>query len=534
MVKHISPDQVRCFATASSIPTDQRYHNTSEWFIDSGASDHFTGSNKSFISFEEISPFPITLGDDSVVYVTGKGTLKLNLDNGQILHLKDVLYSPHFGDNNLLSIPKFATVGCTVTFQDHRVFIRDGNDSIASGTLCPKAGLYALDQRSSMALKVLKKPHTESLELWHRRYGHINYGYIRETAHTVSGLHFSSTKVESPCDPCELGKSTRSSIYPKEDPPGVLDILTIDIWGPAQVVSLTGNTYFINIKTKAGKYVTVKFLTDRKSFFEALIEVIAYLETQTGLKVKQIRLDGAPEFRSKRMDSWAKKRGTLLAFTTFYTPEQNASERGMRTIANAMRSMLVDSGLPQEFWEEAAATSVYLANRSFNPKVSMTPFEALYGRRPDVDHLRIFGSLAYVHIPKESADWHKILPRAFKGILTGYGGSGYRIFNPQTRRFAVTNHCTIYEGVKGALLLPSPDGSPAPSLPSLPSLEDISNQHEQNTVPTLAEDDFDDDEVLYGNTIIVAHPGDSPDLELGGDYSDIDSQPGGESPDRAS
>jgi hypothetical protein len=95
----------------------------------------------------------------------------------------------------------------------------------------------------------------------------------------------------------------------------------IDIWGPAQVVSLTGNTYFINIKTKAGKYVTVKFLTNRKSFFKALIEVIVYLETQTGLKVKQIRLNRAPEFRSKRIDSWAKKRGTLLAFTTFYTPE---------------------------------------------------------------------------------------------------------------------------------------------------------------------------------------------------------------------
>jgi hypothetical protein len=195
------------------------------------------------------------------------------------LHLKDVLYSPYFGDNNLLSIPKFTTIGYTVTFQDHRVFIRDRNNSIASGMLCPKVGLYALDQRSSMALKVLKKPYTESLELWHRRYGHINYGYIRETAYIVSGLHFSSTKVESPCDPCELSKSTRSSIYSKEDPPSVLDILTIDIWGLTQVVSLTGNTYFINIKTKARKYITVKFLTNRKSFFEALIEVIVYLET---------------------------------------------------------------------------------------------------------------------------------------------------------------------------------------------------------------------------------------------------------------
>jgi hypothetical protein len=154
-----------------------------------------------------------------------------------------------------------------------------------------------------MALKVLKKPYTESLELWHRRYGYINYGYIYEIVYIVSGLHFSSTKVESPCDPYKLSKSTRSSIYPKEDPPGVLDILIIDIWGPAQVVSLIGNTYFINIKTKARKYITIKFLTNRKSFFKALIEVIAYLETQTSLKVKQIRLDKAPEFRSKRMDS---------------------------------------------------------------------------------------------------------------------------------------------------------------------------------------------------------------------------------------
>jgi hypothetical protein len=74
-----------------------------------------------------------------------------------------------------------------------------------------------------------------------------------------------------------------------------------------------------------------------------------------------------------------------------------------------MRLILVDLGLPQEFWEEAAAMSVYLANRSFNLKVSMTLFEALYGRRPDVDYLCIFGSLVYVYIPKELANWHKIL-----------------------------------------------------------------------------------------------------------------------------
>jgi hypothetical protein len=45
------------------------------------------------------------------------------------------------------------------------------------------------------------------------------------------------------------------------------------------VVSLTGNTYFINIKIKARKYIIVKFLTNKKLFFKALIKVIAYLKT---------------------------------------------------------------------------------------------------------------------------------------------------------------------------------------------------------------------------------------------------------------
>jgi hypothetical protein len=45
--------------------------------------------------------------------------------------------------------------------------------------------------------------------------------------------------------------------------------------------------------------------------------------------------------------------------------------------------------------------SIYLANKSFNPKVSITLFEALYSRRPNVDYLYIFGLLVYIYIPKE-------------------------------------------------------------------------------------------------------------------------------------
>ncbi|EJD38282.1 hypothetical protein AURDEDRAFT_172664 [Auricularia subglabra TFB-10046 SS5] len=48
----------------------------------------------------------------------------------------------------------------------------------------------------------------------------------------------------------------------------------------------------------------------------------------------------------------------------------------------------------------------------------MTPFEVWYGRKPDVSHLRAFGSLAYTVVPadlRESFDSHYA-----KAICLGY------------------------------------------------------------------------------------------------------------------
>ena len=48
------------------------------------------------------------------------------------------------------------------------------------------------------------------------------------------------------------------------------------------------------------------------------------------------------------------------------------------------------------------ATAVYLRNRSPTTTVKgMTPCEALTGEKPRVDTLRVFGCLAYTHIPKD-------------------------------------------------------------------------------------------------------------------------------------
>jgi hypothetical protein len=73
-------------------------------------------------------------------------------------------------------------------------------------------------------------------------------------------------------------------------------------------------------------------------------------------------------------------------------------------------------------------TAVYLRNRSPTARLgATTPFEAYKGRKPDLSHLRVFGSQAWVHVPKENRK--KLDDKAVEGTLMGYGETSllYRI-----------------------------------------------------------------------------------------------------------
>ena len=51
------------------------------------------------------------------------------------------------------------------------------------------------------------------------------------------------------------------------------------------------------------------------------------------------------------------------------------------------------------FWAAAMSTANYLRNRSPTTALEVTPYEAWYGTRPGLGHIRIFGCQAYAHVP---------------------------------------------------------------------------------------------------------------------------------------
>jgi hypothetical protein len=77
-------------------------------------------------------------------------------------------------------------------------------------------------------------------------------------------------------------------------------------------------------------------------------------------------------------------------------------------------------------------TAIYVQNRSPHRILKdMTLEEAFSGKKPNVEHLRIFGCPVYFHIPKDKMN--KLEPSGKKGIFVGYNESSkaYRIYIPE-------------------------------------------------------------------------------------------------------
>ena len=111
--------------------------------------------------------------------------------------------------------------------------------------------------------------------------------------------------------------------------------------------------------------------------------------------------------------------------------------------------MLKGKNMSNGFSTEAINTVVYLKNRS--PTKSLhhkTPFEALYGYKPIVSHLRVFGSKEFSHVFKE--DRRKLDAKAINCYFLGCcdDHKTYKIFDPRTHKVFARKDVLFHEHVK--------------------------------------------------------------------------------------
>ncbi|UYV73839.1 hypothetical protein LAZ67_11001072 [Cordylochernes scorpioides] len=159
---------------------------------------------------------------------------------------------------------------------------------------------------------------------------------------------------------------------------------------------------FVCFKDDFTKYRSVYFLKEKSQVIEKLEQFL--LETKTtGHIVKEILTDGGKEFVNKEASKITNKYGINHRITMPYTPQQNGSaERENRTLIEAARSMIYAKNMSLKLWAEAVNTATYVLNRTGPTQIEgKTPYEIWFDKKTAVDHLRIFGTECFVHVPDE-------------------------------------------------------------------------------------------------------------------------------------
>jgi hypothetical protein len=274
-----------------------------------------------------------------------------------------------------------------------------------------------------------------------------------------------SNSIRQMCETCVMTKHTATTVHEPIRPTiRRLQRVYADLWGPlSDPPSLAGNSYSLILVDDYTRRSWVKFIPSKDMTYSVICVWIPEVEAESGEKLSALRVDGGGEFTSIALERYCKEHGIKLEYSAPYMHTENSvAERTWRTIDTMKNALLIDSGLPLNFWAEAMDTANYLrnllpstkSNTNEGEKNVIIPEERWTGTRQNVSHLKIFGSLAYVFIPKETRKKGDTA-RTWKGIFVGYSNTHKkaRVWIPDLHLAREVSDPKIDEANKGADLL---------------------------------------------------------------------------------
>lgn len=215
-----------------------------------------------------------------------------------------------------------------------------------------------------------------------------------------------SNDMEPCCDVCIKAKHQQRferKKVPHSTKP--FELIHSDLCGPLSH-SIGSAGYYIAYIDDCTRYTEVYLLVTKTSaeIISKFNHYKAWVDSQ-GYRIKRFRCDnGKGEYNNADFLQMLGDNGISYEPSPPYTQHKNGvSERMIQTLNSKVRCLLLDADLPMRFWGEAIKTACYIHRRTPTPSLpeGKSPFEMLYGKQPQVHHLRRFGCTVYRHIPKQ-------------------------------------------------------------------------------------------------------------------------------------
>lgn len=403
-----------------------------EWGVDTMASVHICGDKSKFVgSLKPCRAVEVKVADGAVVTAKLSGTVVIHaqtVDKSKTLKylLSGVLYHPNFS-LNLISWVKLKKQNWQLHSTESETYlISPARNKIALQTVDDVVVLHGIDDPNDAKVCAISSTSVSSppiktagdLMKAHQRFGHLGVDAlikVLKAAKTddVGALEMSEADLKIArdevlnCIPCAQAKGTRTAFGHRGLDRGAVpfEVLHMDTY---QVKYVGRNDqimreYGVVVIDPYSEWVAFIHANHKDKIPGELLKLFRHIANQTGDHLKRLHCDGGTEFINAVLKDWCNRHGVEIHPPPAGTPQLNGiAERHVRILKDTVRTLLIQSSLPMRYWTIATEHYVCLRNRThIGDATGMTPYEAMYKRKPSLQHFSVFGCDAYYHVPRE-------------------------------------------------------------------------------------------------------------------------------------
>lgn len=271
------------------ITTNKGEQTSDVWYLDTGCSNHMTGHREWLSDFDATKKTQVSLADHSKLTAEGKGTISPVIPGGRPALVKEVFHVPHL-KCNLISVGQLVEKGFSVTIDKRGLRLFDPKGKFVLKSVLSKNRTFKANITTSAPQCLLTTSTNQEAYLWHQRYGHLNFKSLSDlrSISMVSGI----PKLHVPdrvFSACLAGKQTRlpfvKSIQLRAQ--HVLDVVSSDICGPFEVLSLGGSKYFITFIDEFSRRIWLYLIKLKSEAFSVFKRFKAEPEKQSDKSLKK-------------------------------------------------------------------------------------------------------------------------------------------------------------------------------------------------------------------------------------------------------